>query len=81
MCLWQGCKIELFDETLYQSYLETAAPWMKNIAAQYGGNPYAKLVEMGKLAENRVLSRGFCCIRESQIRATTLDQKSQSRRR
>jgi len=54
-----GCKIELFDQALYQSYLETAAPWMKSIATEYGGNPYAKLVEMGKLAQKSGVIKGI----------------------
>ena len=74
-----GCKIELFDETLYQSYLETAAPWMKNIAAQYGGNPYAKLVEMGKLAQKSGVIKGILLHQgESNTGDSSLDQKSQS---
>jgi len=54
-----GCKIEIFDQTLYQSYLETAAAWMKSIANEYGGNPYAKLVEMGKLAQKSGVIKGI----------------------
>jgi hypothetical protein len=54
-----GCKIELFDETLYKSYLETAATWMKSIANEYDGNPYAKLVEMGKLAQKSGVIKGI----------------------
>jgi hypothetical protein len=46
-----GCKIELFDKANYQSYVSTVAPWMTNIIDTYGGNPYAHLVEMGKLAQ------------------------------
>jgi hypothetical protein len=54
-----GCKIEIFDQSLYQSYLETAAPWMKSIANEYGGNPYAHLVEMGKLAQKAGVIKGI----------------------
>jgi hypothetical protein len=54
-----GCKIEIFDQELYQSYLETAAGWMKNIANEYDGNPYAKLVEMGKLAQKSGVIKGI----------------------
>jgi hypothetical protein len=54
-----GCKIELFDKTNYQSYASTAAPWMTNIINAYGGNPYAHLVEMGKLAQKDGVIKGI----------------------
>jgi alpha-L-fucosidase 2 len=54
-----GCKIELFDKTNYESYASTAAPWMKNIIKGYGGNPYAHLVEMAKLAQKDGVIRGI----------------------
>ena len=47
-----GCKIELFDKENYQSYVETAPGWMLNMINEYNGNPYARLVQMGKLAQN-----------------------------
>jgi alpha-L-fucosidase 2 len=54
-----GCKIELFDKNNYQSYTSNAAPWMKNIIKAYGGSPYARLVEMGKLAQKDGVIRGI----------------------
>jgi alpha-L-fucosidase 2 len=54
-----GCKIDLFDKTNYQSYASTAAPWMKNIIKEYSGNPYAHLVEMGKLAQKDGVIKGI----------------------
>jgi len=54
-----GCKIELFDKTNYQSYASTAPPWMTNIINAYGGNPYAHLVEMGKLAQKDGVIKGI----------------------
>jgi alpha-L-fucosidase 2 len=54
-----GCKIELFQKTNYESYLSTAASWMKNIAKDYGGNPYARLVEMAKLAQRDGVIKGI----------------------
>jgi alpha-L-fucosidase 2 len=54
-----GCKIELFDKTNYQSYAATAASWMKNIINAYGGDPYAHLVEMGKLAQKEGVIKGI----------------------
>jgi hypothetical protein len=54
-----GCKIELFDETSYKTYASTAPPWMINIIKGYGGNPYARLVEMGKLAQKVGVIKGI----------------------
>jgi alpha-L-fucosidase 2 len=54
-----GCKIELFDKTNYKTYASTAPPWMANIIKEYGGNPYAQLVEMGKLAQKDGVIKGI----------------------
>jgi hypothetical protein len=54
-----GCKIEIFDKAKYQSYISGEAQWMKNIANEYGGNPYGRLVEMAKLAQKDGVIKGF----------------------
>ena len=54
-----GCKIELFDKDGYQSYAATAPSWMTNIIKEYGGNPYAYLVEMAKLAQEKGVIKGI----------------------
>jgi alpha-L-fucosidase 2 len=54
-----GCKIEMFDKDHYASYAETAPPWMKNIIAAYGGNPYQRLVDMAKLAQKDGVIKGI----------------------
>ena len=54
-----GCHIELFDQDKYQEYSETAADWMKGMIAQYDGNPYARLVEMGKRAQQDGVIKGI----------------------
>ena len=54
-----GCKIELFDRTGYQSYASTAPSWMKTMIAAYGGNPYQRLVDMGKLARKAGVIKGI----------------------
>lgn len=46
-----GCKIELFDKDNCETYIKTAPDWMKGMIAQYDGNPYARLVEMAKIAQ------------------------------
>ncbi|MGV3589825.1 MAG: sialate O-acetylesterase [Adhaeribacter sp.] len=54
-----GCKIELFDKNNYQSYVSTAPNWMINFIKSYDGNPYARLVEMAKLAQKDGVIKGI----------------------
>jgi hypothetical protein len=54
-----GCKIELFDKANYQSYTATAPSWMKPMIAAYDGNPYQRLVDMGKLAQKSGVIKGI----------------------
>ena len=54
-----GCKIELIDKDNYQTYASTVASWMTNIINEYGGNPYAHLVEMAKLAQQDGVIKGI----------------------
>jgi hypothetical protein len=54
-----GCKIELFDKATSEAYAKTAPGWMTNIIQAYGGNPYARLVEMGKLAQKSGAIKGI----------------------
>jgi hypothetical protein len=54
-----GCKIELFDKTNYQSYVATAPTWMKPMIAAYDGNPYQRLVEMGRAAQKTGVIKGI----------------------
>ncbi|GAB2551876.1 sialate O-acetylesterase [Spirosoma aerophilum] len=54
-----GCKIELFDKDQYESYTANVPGWMKNFIGEYGGNPYARLVEMAKLAQKDGVIKGI----------------------
>lgn len=54
-----GCKIELFDKDNYQNYITTAPGWMKGMISQYDGNPYGKLVEMAKIAQQSGVIKGI----------------------
>jgi len=54
-----GCKIELFDKDHYESYTANVPGWMKNFISQYDGNPYARLVEMAKLAQKDGVIKGI----------------------
>lgn len=54
-----GCDIELFDKENYRSYVVTAPDWMKGMINEYAGNPYERLVEMAKLAQNDGVIKGI----------------------
>jgi hypothetical protein len=54
-----GCAIEMFDKDKYQSYVSGQAQWLKDIANGYGGNPYARLVEIAKIAQKSGVIKGF----------------------
>ncbi len=54
-----GCAIEMFDKDRYQTYVQNQADWLKNIANEYGGNPYGKLVELAKEAQKVGVIKGF----------------------
>ena len=54
-----GCKIELFDKDNCETYIATAPDWMKGMIAQYDGNPYARLVEMAKIAQKDGVIKGI----------------------
>lgn len=53
-----GCKIELFDKDNYESYVSSSPQWLKNTVSQYDGNPYARLVEMAKIAQKTGVIKG-----------------------
>jgi len=54
-----GCKIELFDTDKSASYISTAPSWMKNTVKQYDDDPYGRLVEMAKLAQQKGVIKGI----------------------
>ena len=55
-----GCKIELFDKDNYQTYVSTITEdWLLNIISEYGGNPYGRLVDMAKLAQQQGVIKGI----------------------
>ena len=54
-----GCKIELFDKDNYEAYVSTSPQWLKSTVAQYDGNPYARLVEMAKIAQKDGVIKGI----------------------
>jgi len=54
-----GCKIELFDKDNYESYVSTSPQWLKSTVAQYDGKPYARLIEMAKIAQKDGVIKGI----------------------
>jgi len=54
-----GCAIDMFDKDKYANYISGEASWMKEIAALYDGNPYGRLVEMARIAQNDGVIRGI----------------------
>ena len=54
-----GCHIETFLPDSIASYVEKRAPgWMKGMLAAYDNDPYARLVEMAKLAQKDGVIKG-----------------------
>jgi hypothetical protein len=53
-----GCKIELFMKDSLQSYAATAPSWMTNIIKAYDGDPYARLLELAKQAQQVGVVKG-----------------------
>ncbi|MBP8605200.1 MAG: sialate O-acetylesterase [Phycisphaerae bacterium] len=54
-----GCKIELFEKDTYQTYVQTAPPWMTGYIKDYNGNPYQYLVDMAKIAQQAGVIKGI----------------------
>lgn len=53
-----GSKIEVFEQDQYRTYAATAPGWMKNMIAEYNGDPYARLLELAKLAQRSGVIKG-----------------------
>ena len=54
-----GTKIELWDKDGFRAYLATADAWKVNLANEYGGSPYAYLVELAKIAQQSGVIKGI----------------------
>jgi hypothetical protein len=54
-----GCKIDLFQQSTFAEYVATAPAWMKGAISAYGGNPYGRLVEMARLAQQSGVIKGI----------------------
>jgi hypothetical protein len=54
-----GTKIEGFDLDKYAAYYAAQASWMQQFAANYGGNPYGRLLTVAKQAKQRGVVKGI----------------------
>jgi len=55
-----GCDIRLFDKDMYQDYDDTyEESWFVDKIEDYGGNPYAHLINLAKLAQQRGVIKGI----------------------
>lgn len=54
-----GASIQLFESNLSQSYMSTQASWFKERVDAYGGNPYNRLIELGKKAQEDGVIKGI----------------------
>ena len=54
-----GASIDLFDKRTCKAYLKKQPDWMKNFASQYNGNPYARLIELAKIAKKQGVIKGI----------------------
>ena len=54
-----GCSIVAFDSPIDQGYLSNQAGWFKDIVADYGGNPYQRLVDMALKAKEDGVIKGI----------------------
>ena len=54
-----GAKIELWGKDSYKTYLDSAQKWMQNICKQYNGNPYQRLIDMARIAQQDGVIKGI----------------------
>lgn len=54
-----GADIQLFEKDRYQSYLNTCADWLKGYAQAYGSNPYGRIIDMAKKAQEEGVIKGI----------------------
>jgi hypothetical protein len=54
-----GCSIKLFDKDNYASYARSQQSWMTDRINTYGGNPYGRMIEMAKKAQEAGVIKGI----------------------
>lgn len=54
-----GCSIDLFDKDKAAEYIPKQAGWMQNMVKEYGGDPYGRLIELCKKAQQDGVIKGI----------------------
>lgn len=54
-----GCSIQLFDKNNYANYARSQQSWMTQRINDYGGNPYGRMIEMAKKAQESGVIKGI----------------------
>lgn len=54
-----GASIKLFDESICSSEIRNSADWFKSYCAEYGNNPYKRLVECAREAQKVGVIKGI----------------------
>ncbi len=54
-----GCRIEVFDSDKVEAYAKDGPDWLKNFIREYDGDPYRRLVELGRDAQKDGVIRGI----------------------
>jgi len=54
-----GAKIEVYDQAAFPDYTANGPAWLKGIISAYGGNPYQRLVDMARLAQQSGVIKGI----------------------
>lgn len=54
-----GCRIEIFDPDNCAEYIAAQPDWLKNMAKEYDNNPYNRLVELARLAQEQGEIKGI----------------------
>ncbi len=55
-----GCAIQMFDKDQYQTQMTDPSNWSTILANQYyGGNPYKRLIDMAKIAQQSGVIKGI----------------------
>lgn len=54
-----GTSIKLFDKDQYASYLPTTESYLQQKAADYGGNPYGRIIDLAKEAQKVGVIKGI----------------------
>lgn len=54
-----GCRIEMYDQDTCRAYIKGEVDWMQNIARNYDDDPYARLVELARIAQKQGVIKGI----------------------